>query len=77
MKIKRVYVPDVLHGTTIMLKNGPYSFSLCRNLQEGSIYVDKCIFHAVGLPLYKTVHWKIKDEYLDFYDDNESRCSPP
>ena len=77
MKIKRVYVPDVLHGTTIILKNGPYSFSLCRNLQEGSIYVDKCVFHAVGLPLYKTVRWQIKDEYLDFYDENESRCSPP
>lgn len=68
MRIKRVYVPDVLQGNTIVLRDGSYTLSIiCSELKEGSLYVDKCIFYATGLPLFTTVNWKLQDDYLDFY----------
>ena len=71
MRLKRVYIPDVLQGNTIVLRDGPYTLSICANKGEGTLYVDTCVFYATGLPLLQTVKWKIQDEYLDFYANNE------
>jgi len=69
MRLKRVYLPDVMKGTTIVFRDGPYAVSFCANQSKGSLYIDKCAFYAIGLPLFETVQWKIHDDYIDFYKD--------
>jgi len=65
--IKRVYLPNVLQGNTVVLRDGPYALSLCASKKTGCLYVDKSIFYATGLPLFQTVEWKIDGNYIDFF----------
>ena len=68
MLLRKIYVPDYLRGNTIILRDHSYSLSIDYEKNScGTLYVDKSIFFATGLPLKQRVKWCIKDKYLYFF----------